>query len=114
MKTIELLSLNLKRVREEKSFTQEHLADASGMSLSTIKNIERMANFTTEVTIDVLAQTLGVDPSELFRSNTPPEGPKAELIALIQDADESAIQTMLNVMKPMLEMAANKAKTKKI
>lgn len=47
-------------------------------------------------------------------SNKPPVGPKAELIALIQDADEAAIQTMLNVMKPMLEMAANKAKSRKI
>ena len=79
----------LRRARELRGFTQPVLADAAGVSLRTIVNIEhgKEARPSTasklaealRVEITVLA---GVDPFPTTRHNDAPETPKLELVAL--------------------------------
>ena len=58
----------LKRYRIEAGLTQEQLADKSGVSRTTIANIERGSqSFVKSSTIIKLADTLKVDPKVLLR-----------------------------------------------
>ncbi|MCX6199998.1 MAG: helix-turn-helix transcriptional regulator [Bacteroidetes bacterium] len=57
---------NLKKIREEKNFTQEKLAYQSGLSLSQIARIETAKTNPTLCTIVVIAKTLKVDASLLL------------------------------------------------
>jgi transcriptional regulator with XRE-family HTH domain len=54
----------LRRLREERSWTQEHLAAVSGVSLRTIQRIEREGNSSAESRLS-LAAAFGVDVSIL-------------------------------------------------
>lgn len=57
----------LKRYRIEAGLTQEQLADKSGVSRTTIANIERGSqSFVKSSTIIKLADTLKVDPKVLL------------------------------------------------
>jgi transcriptional regulator with XRE-family HTH domain len=69
VKTLELLGSNVRRVRKSAGIkSAEKLAEIAKLSTATIKNIERMSNFSTPETIDLIAKSLNVDPSELFRN----------------------------------------------
>lgn len=68
---------NLRRLRQARGFTQEQLAEASGVSRPTITNIEiGKSAAPSSKTLATLAQALNVDPSELSRL-TAPEVPAA-------------------------------------
>jgi transcriptional regulator with XRE-family HTH domain len=58
---------NLKKIREQKNFTQEKLAYDSELSLSQIARIETGKTNPTLCTIIVIAKTLNVDPSLLLQ-----------------------------------------------
>jgi transcriptional regulator with XRE-family HTH domain len=57
----------IKRLREEKSWSQEHLAEAAGLSLRTVQRVETDGNASAETRL-ALASTLGIDVSELSTS----------------------------------------------
>lgn len=70
----------IKRLREEKSWSQEHLAEASGISLRTIQRVETEGNASSETKL-ALAATLGVDVARLGMpqgNSEKEEAPKAE------------------------------------
>jgi DNA-binding XRE family transcriptional regulator len=69
----------IKRLREEKSWSQEHLAEASGISLRTIQRVETEGNASSETKL-ALAATLGVDVAELQAPGGPgrEDGPGTE------------------------------------
>ncbi len=57
----------LKELRERRKMTQEELANASGVSRTTIANIERGVETSTTIgTIAKLAEALGVTPAKLL------------------------------------------------
>ena len=60
---------NIKRLRLEKHLTQEHLAFYSKMSCAHLAKTERGLNNPTILTIQNIADALGVDPEELFRNS---------------------------------------------
>jgi len=55
---IDTLSSNIKRYRSEKDLTQQELSDLSGVSLPSIKNIERKKNLPRTNTLIVLSKAL--------------------------------------------------------
>ena len=67
MSSRKLLSHNLKRLRAIKVLNQEQLADKSGVSRTMIALVESGKNFCSDETLDLLADGLKVDPSELFK-----------------------------------------------
>lgn len=56
---------NLERVRSERSLSVEELSKASGVPRSTIIGLEEGIRKAQEVTVDRLAEALGVEPGEL-------------------------------------------------
>jgi DNA-binding XRE family transcriptional regulator len=58
---------NLRRVREERLMTQQELADAAGLGLSTVLRIENDRVEPRFSTIRKLAKALDVDARELTR-----------------------------------------------
>lgn len=62
----ERLGLNLRRLRQEKSWSQEDLAHESGLHRTYISDLERIARNPTITVVERLAQTLGVKVGELL------------------------------------------------
>jgi transcriptional regulator with XRE-family HTH domain len=56
---------NLERIRGERSLTVEELSKASAVPRSTIVGLEEGTRKAQEVTVDRLAEALGVEPGEL-------------------------------------------------
>ncbi len=56
---------NLERIRSERSLTVEELSKASSVPRSTIVGLEEGSRKAQEVTVDRLAEALGVEPGEL-------------------------------------------------
>jgi transcriptional regulator with XRE-family HTH domain len=54
----------IKQLREAKSWSQEHMAEAAGLSLRTVQRVESEGNASAETRL-ALASVLGVDVSEL-------------------------------------------------
>ena len=64
----------LRQLREKRSWTQEHLADAAGVSLRTIQRIEREGNASADSRL-ALAAAFGVDVSILASKADEPDSP---------------------------------------
>lgn len=56
----------LKQIRLEKGWTQEKIADAIGVNIDTISNIERGIHGPKFDTLEKLASVLGMEVKELF------------------------------------------------
>lgn len=57
---------NLRRIRKEKGMSQSTLAVKTGLSENYIGNIERAEYNPTVGTIHIIADTLKIEPAELF------------------------------------------------
>jgi len=64
---MDILSSNLKRYRSKKNLTQQNLAELSGISLPTIKNIERKKALPKTSTLLVLSKALDCRLQDLVR-----------------------------------------------
>lgn len=60
----------LRQLREERSWSQERLADAAGLSLRTVQRVEREGNASAETRLS-LAGAFGVDVGTLSEAFTP-------------------------------------------
>jgi transcriptional regulator with XRE-family HTH domain len=60
----------LRQLREERSWSQERLADAAGLSLRTVQRVEREGNASAETRLS-LAGAFGVDVGTLSEASMP-------------------------------------------
>jgi len=58
---------NVRRYREKRGWSQEDLAEKSGLHRTYISGVERGVRNPTLIIIDRLAKALGMQPSELLR-----------------------------------------------
>jgi len=68
----------LRQLREERSWTQEHLAEAAGVSLRTVQRIEREGNASADSRL-AIASAFGVDVSVLVGRTEEPTVPAPEI-----------------------------------
>ena len=61
------LAANLRRLRTDKSLSQEAFADEAGVHRTYISDLERAARNPTIRIVEVLAKALGVSVSDLLR-----------------------------------------------
>jgi len=66
-----ILSINLKRYRNYRKFTQEQLAEKLDISIPFLSDIENCRKWISPNTLVKLADTLGVEPHELFKPEQP-------------------------------------------
>jgi transcriptional regulator with XRE-family HTH domain len=62
-----LVGRNVRRIRQNKGWTQERFADRSGFSQQYLSDLERGKRNPTVVTLYELAQALGVSHLELLK-----------------------------------------------
>jgi transcriptional regulator with XRE-family HTH domain len=74
---------NVRRLRLERDYTQEEFAKETGLSISFLQNIEYGKKWATPKTIRLLANTLRVSESELFRDCSQPSHPEPKEILLM-------------------------------
>ena len=60
------LGRNLRRLRQERDWSQEELAHESGLHRTYISDLERVARNPTITVVDRLAQTFGVSIGQLL------------------------------------------------
>jgi len=73
---VKIDATKVKALRMERSWSQEHLSGASGVSLRTVQRIETEGNASAESRLS-LAAAFGVDPAELL-ATSPLQGPVPE------------------------------------
>ena len=62
-----VVARNLRRLRHERSVSQEDLADRANLNRNYVGMLEREENAATVDTLEKLADVLDVDPAEFFR-----------------------------------------------
>jgi len=67
MRLRELVATNLRRLRREKSLSQEELADRAGINRNYVGMLEREQHAATIDMLEKLAEVLETDPIEFFR-----------------------------------------------
>ena len=60
------ISRNLRRLRTEKGWSQEELADRAGLHRTYVSGVERGVRNPTITIVAALAKALGVPPAELL------------------------------------------------
>lgn len=61
-----ILAQNLRRVRQERSLTQEELADLAGINRNYVGMIEREENAATVDVLESLAKALNIEAADLL------------------------------------------------
>lgn len=69
MKARTILAKNLRRLRQERGFSQEALADAADLDRTYISSLERERYAATVDTLDSIANALGVEAVQLLASS---------------------------------------------
>lgn len=67
----QIFATNLRRMRTERSLTQEGLADLAGIDRTYISALERQVYSASLDTIEKLADVLGVEPHMLLERRKP-------------------------------------------
>ena len=95
-RTRELLSYNLRKLREEKNLSQEELAEKVNITRKTISLYERCSSFPSSEKLEAFADVLGVSIADLFREEG--ESPKYDY-----RFSDAAIDDAVQVIKERLK-----------
>lgn len=96
------LGSKIKRVCQNRGYTQEQLAEKIGIAARTLSGIEIGENFVTADTLDKLLNVLDISGSELFAFDhlRPKEELVGEIIELIRKLkDREQIETIYKIVK---------------
>ncbi|MGP1615905.1 MAG: helix-turn-helix domain-containing protein [Pollutimonas bauzanensis] len=74
-KLIESFGIRVRQCREKRGWSQERLAEYSGLDRSYVGEIERGRVIASIVTVQKLAQALNIDLADLLTNCGPPSGP---------------------------------------
>jgi transcriptional regulator with XRE-family HTH domain len=70
MRLRHIFAINLRRIRTERSLTQEGLADLAGIDRTYVSALERQVYSASLDTIEKLANVLRVEPQDLLARHT--------------------------------------------
>lgn len=99
------LGTKIKRLRQNRGYTQEKLAEKLDIATRTLCGIENGENFLTSETLEKILRILKVSGSELFDFDhiKPHEDLKKELILDIKNLkDRDKIETIYKIVKSVL------------
>jgi transcriptional regulator with XRE-family HTH domain len=87
----EVLANNIKKYRHKNGFSQDKLAESSGISSQYLATIETCRKFPTPEVLERLAEALGIETHQLF---TLAPTPQNELEKLRQDIIEEVVRAI--------------------
>lgn len=87
----------IKSQRTERNWTQQHLADACGVSLRTIQRVERYGNAANE-TVMALASVLQIEQSEIII----PDTAVVEVTPVNEGSASKAVTFMLTLLSGVI------------
>ena len=99
------LGTKIKRLRQNRGYTQEKLAEKLDIATRTLCGIENGENFLTSETLEKILGILKVSSSELFAFDhiKPQEDLKKEIIFDIKNLkDKDKIETIYKIVKSVL------------
>ena len=70
MSLLEIVAINLRRLRHARNLSQEELADRAGINRNYVGMLEREEHAATVDMLEKLAEILEADPTEFFRRPT--------------------------------------------
>ncbi|MDU0112596.1 helix-turn-helix transcriptional regulator [Psychrosphaera aquimarina] len=91
----------IKNQRTERNWTQQHLADACGVSLRTIQRVERYGNAANE-TVMALASVFQIEQSEIII----PETPVVEITAESEEGVSKVVNFIVTLLSGIVIGAA--------
>ncbi|MEK3720592.1 helix-turn-helix domain-containing protein [Paenibacillus sp. FSL H8-0034] len=108
---VKLVGERIRTIRKEKGYTQESLAEKSGVYITYISDIERGERNITLETLDKVITALDILPSELFKfeniesieERTDKKILLNALNSLVSGRKVEEIQLVLRMMKDMLD-----------
>jgi transcriptional regulator with XRE-family HTH domain len=66
------LGKNIKLIRNQRQYSQELLAEKADISITFLSNIERGLKYPKPAVLSQIAESLGVEVYELFKTNSKP------------------------------------------
>jgi transcriptional regulator with XRE-family HTH domain len=99
------LGKNIKLVRNQRQYSQELLAEKAGISITFLSNIERGLKFPKPAILAQIANSLGVEISELFKTNSPLN--IAPIV--VRNDSKKMLERLSKVMTRKVNIAVNKA-----
>ena len=97
------MGLRIRQLREERGWTQEHLAGLARMSRSQLAMIERETRPANTLRLNAIAAALGVPPEQLFESDSP----DARLLTLLRKLPASDRDTLVRLAESLAAKASN-------
>lgn len=114
----EILAKKIKQLRKEKGYSQDKLAQKSGLGLRTIQRIEQGYSQARAETLRLLAEALEVEIKDLIEEESTSEKPEENysgyLLALHLSPISVLVFPFLNVLVPCILWIAKKNESKKI
>ena len=105
MDTKQLIGTRIKKVRNSKGLTQEELAELMGINSKYLSSIERGKENPTLNTVLKLAESLDVNPNEIFKDIKieNPQKIKRRINTLLKKADEDQLQGIYKILTMILK-----------
>ncbi|GBU29686.1 hypothetical protein R84B8_03259 [Treponema sp. R8-4-B8] len=100
-----ILGKNIKLVRNERRYSQEILAEKADISITFLSNIERGLKYPKPAVLAQIAESLGVEAYELFKTNS---NPNIAPIVMRNDS-KKMLDRLSKVMTRKVNIAVNNA-----
>ena len=105
MGTKQLIGIRIKKIRKSKGLTQEKLAELVGINSKYLSSIERGKENPTLNTVLKLAESLDVNPNEIFQDIhiDNPQKIKRRINTLLKRADEDQLRGIYKILSMILK-----------
>jgi len=99
------LGKNIKFIRNHRQYSQALLAEKADISITFLSNIERGLKFPKPTVLGKIAESLGVEVNELFKTNSEPN--IAPII--VRNDNKKMLDRLSRVMTRKVNLAVNNA-----
>jgi len=100
-----ILGKNIKIIRNHRQYSQALLAEKADISITFLSNIERGLKFPKPVVLAKIAESLGVEVCELFKSNCEPNIQPI----IVRNDNKKMLERLSKAMTRKVNIAVNNA-----
>jgi transcriptional regulator with XRE-family HTH domain len=102
---LKLVGNRIRALRNAQKMSQEMLAEKAGLHFTYVGGVERGERNVSLRNLHKIARGLGIELGELLEfSKTAKEGPRVELFAALQSADDRTVEFVLDVARSVQKL----------